>query len=384
MKKLHSLLCILALLANTSLFAQTKKASVKTKVTAPSPTPVETEKGALFFEKTYIDLGAITDRVEPIKVVFKFKNIGKGNVKILNVKPDCNCSRPQWAKTEVPFGQEGEIITYFYPEGISGDVTKTLTVFSTGMPDVTYLQLRVYVNDVNARITKTYPNQQGQLKFDTYEVKFPKLFDYSIDSVFRVVFNPTKKPIQILKIKTPEYIRVTYDNSTIFPDNNMTFKFKYFAAQAKDYGTKLDEVLVYTNDSLEPIKKYLVRANIEEDFSLLTPKELKNAPVFSAITPVVNLDTVDIKSTNTAIFTVTNKGKTPMYLRKVYGSCGCTNVEWDKNQPIKKGKKATIKVTYNSNYDLGLVEKQIFVITNTPNQTLHELTLKANIVYRKK
>ena len=382
MKKLHSLLWIIALLANTSLFAQTKKPS--TKVKAPTTTPTETEKGALFFEKTYIDLGAITDRVEPIKLIFKFKNIGKGNVKILNVKTDCNCSRPQWAKNDVAFGQEGEIITYFHPDGISGDVTKTLTVFSTGTPDVTYLQMRVYVNNVAARIKNTYPNQQGQLKFDSYEVKFPNLFDYSVDSVFRVVYNPTQKPIQILMVKSPDHLKVTYDNSTIFPDNNMTFKFKYFAAQAKDYGTKLDEVLVYTNDSLEPIKKYLVRANIAEDFSLLTPKQLKNAPIFAAVTPVVNLDTLDIKSTNTAIFTVTNKGTNPMYLRKVYGSCGCTNVEWDKNQPIKKGKKATIKVTYNSNYDLGLIEKQIFVITNTPDQTLHELTLKANIVYRKK
>lgn len=346
--------------------------------------PVKKEKGALFFEKTYIDLGTIEDKPEPIKIIFKYKNIGKGSVKITNIKTDCNCSQPRWDNTETPFGKEGEFITYFYPEGLSGNVLKTLTLFSNGEQEVTYLKIRAYVDSKFARIKESYPEKQGNLKFSSYQVRIDKIFTYGVDSVFRTVYNPTNFPIRIKKVETPAHIQVTYDADIIFPDNGMTFKFKYNAAVAKDYGSKLDEIKVYTNDTIDPVKKFLVRANIVENFDLMTPKEKAKPPVFVAITPEVIIDTVQVKGTATATFYISNKGKTPMYIRKAYGSCGCTKIEYNPNQAIKKGKKAAIKVTYDAGYDLGKVEKQIFVITNTPDKALHELTLRANVMYIRK
>ena len=49
-------------------------------------------------------------------------------------------------------------------------------------------------------------------------------------------------------------------------------------------------------------------------------------------------------SANPAVFTITNTGNRPLIIHRVSASCGCTNVEWEK-QPIEQGKTATVRVT---------------------------------------
>jgi hypothetical protein len=346
--------------------------------------PAKIEKGALFFEKTFISIGAIQDKEEPIKINFNYQNIGKGKVSITNIKADCGCSKPQWDKNPVSFNQKGEIVVYFFPKELSGNQTKTITVFTDGEPNVYYLKFSAFIDDINARVAKAYPSKQGHTLFDSYEVKFPTVYSDASDSTTRIMYNPTTKPIKIIGVEAPAYMTVSKDKDVILPKNGATFKFKFKANEAKDYGKKLDEVIVHTDDSIEPKKKFLVRANIVENFEKLTPKEKAKPPVFVALTPLVDLGQVNIQTSHTVTFTITNKGKSPLYIRKIFSSCGCTTTDFDYSKPIKKGKKVDIVVTYNTNYDIGQVEKQISLITNTPAQTIHNLVLKANIVYTKK
>lgn len=367
----------------TTVVAQKNQPKTKTTKTAAVAT-TKTEKGALFFEKTQVNLGTIEDTETPIKIDFKYKNIGKGAVTIKSILPDCDCSKASSNKTKVEFDQSGEITVYFFPKTQSGKVTKTITVITDGEPEVTYLTLVGNINDKYAKLERLYPEKQGNIMFSSYQVKFPFIYNYGIDSAVRIMHNPTSKPIKITHIKAPSYIDVSKDYDIIAPNGGIALKFKYFAFKTKDIGPKLDEVLVATDDSIEPLKKFLVRVNIVEDFTLLTKKEKDNPPIFEAVTPVVNIDTMNIKSSATATFYITNKGKTPMYIRKVYSTCGCTKFEYDTQTPIKRGKKAAIKVTYDSNYDLGKVEKLIYVITNTPDLAIHELMLKANVMYLRK
>lgn len=361
--------------------------NVAKKPTGKKQTTVQpaatTEKGALFFDNTAIDIGSITDDQDAVKVTYNFRNIGKGAITILDVKPDCNCSKPRWDKKAYAFNENGSIDVYFFPNNLSGDETKTITVFTNGEPNVTYLKLRAFVDNKQTRLLAMYPQSQGNVRFDSYEVKFPKLFTYSVDSTFRTMYNNGKKTITIMKVESPQHITVQMDGKTLLPESGLGIRFKYDATKANDYGSKLDEVVIYTNDSLEPIKKFLVRANIEEDFSLLAPEFKEHPPVFEAVTPTVDLDTIYTKSINTATFVITNKGKSPLYVRKIFGNCGCTAAEFDYSKPIKKNKKATIKVVYNTKFELGQVEKQIYVITNTPDKTMHQLTLKGVIVFKK-
>lgn len=62
-------------------------------------------------------------------------------------------------------------------------------------------------------------------------------------------------------------------------------------------------------------------------------------------------------------FVFTNIGKEPLIISEAHGSCGCTVPQWPK-EPIKKGEKGTLKVTFNSAGKMGLQDKTITITSN--------------------
>ena len=62
-------------------------------------------------------------------------------------------------------------------------------------------------------------------------------------------------------------------------------------------------------------------------------------------------------------FEFVNTGKEPLIISEAHGSCGCTVPEWPK-QPLKKGEKGTIKVTFNSAGKQGIQDKTVTITSN--------------------
>jgi hypothetical protein len=72
--------------------------------------------------------------------------------------------------------------------------------------------------------------------------------------------------------------------------------------------------------------------------------------------------TIPEKGDGTFAFVFKNTGKEPLILKNVRSSCGCTIPEWPK-EPIKRGNKGTIKVSYNTRIT-GSFHKDITVYSN--------------------
>jgi len=75
-------------------------------------------------------------------------------------------------------------------------------------------------------------------------------------------------------------------------------------------------------------------------------------------------------------FVFKNTGEQPLLLNNVRSSCGCTVPEWPK-EPIGKGEKASIKVSYNTRIT-GSFTKSIAVYTNTGDKPV-TLVIKGNV-----
>jgi len=71
-------------------------------------------------------------------------------------------------------------------------------------------------------------------------------------------------------------------------------------------------------------------------------------------------------------FSFTNTGKEPLIITNAHGSCGCTVPEFPKN-PIKRGEKAVIKVTFNSAGKMSVQDKTVTIESNakTAVKVLH-------------
>lgn len=78
----------------------------------------------------------------------------------------------------------------------------------------------------------------------------------------------------------------------------------------------------------------------------------------------------------TCEFVFKNTGKADLLLTNCRSSCGCTVPEWPKD-PIAPGKKATIKVKYNTQR-VGAINKSITVESNAVNNRV-VLNIKGNV-----
>lgn len=78
----------------------------------------------------------------------------------------------------------------------------------------------------------------------------------------------------------------------------------------------------------------------------------------------------------TCEFVFKNTGKADLLLTNCRSSCGCTVPEWPKD-PIAPGKKASIKVKYNTQR-IGAINKSITVESNAVNNRV-VLNIKGNV-----
>ncbi len=76
-------------------------------------------------------------------------------------------------------------------------------------------------------------------------------------------------------------------------------------------------------------------------------------------------------------FEFVNAGKEPLIITEAHGSCGCTVPEWPK-QPLKKGEKGVIKITFDSTGKQGMQDKTVTITSNSTDspKILH---VKGNI-----
>lgn len=102
---------------------------------ATAENPVVTNngpKGTPKFEELIHNFGKIKDG-ETVKHTFRFKNTGKGDLTVSDVKATCGCTTPNWTREVIPPGGEGVIDATFNSTGkgdpSGGLVEKAITVY---------------------------------------------------------------------------------------------------------------------------------------------------------------------------------------------------------------------------------------------------------------
>lgn len=88
-----------------------------------------------------------------------------------------------------------------------------------------------------------------------------------------------------------------------------------------------------------------------------------NAPDFKFTIEEYNFGTVKPGDLVVYEFVYTNTGKDPLIITEAQGSCGCTVPEWPK-EPLKKGEKGKIKVSFDSSGRSGNQEKTVTIYSN--------------------
>lgn len=100
------------------------------------------------FESSEFDFGTINqgDKVEHI---FKFKNVGKNDLKISDARASCGCTIPEWTKTPIKSGESGEVKVIFDSAGKSNEQNKTVTLTTNTLMVSEVVKFKVFINSKN-------------------------------------------------------------------------------------------------------------------------------------------------------------------------------------------------------------------------------------------
>lgn len=123
---------------------------------APNPQQAEVDPAkatSMKFGESQYDFGTIKE-CEKVTHVFKFANTGDKPLTISNARGSCGCTVPDYPKTPIAPGEEGEIKVEFNSKGKKGAQTKYVTINANTIPAETKLTIKADVVQTETAPTK--------------------------------------------------------------------------------------------------------------------------------------------------------------------------------------------------------------------------------------
>jgi hypothetical protein len=150
------------------------------QTSAPAPAPKAAKPvgdgGQIKFEKTVYDFGDIKPDVKNT-ASYKFTNVGKGHLKILDIQKTCGCTVPELAKRDYAPGESGEIKVEYHASKQGGAVIKHLFVMTD---DPNNLRVEITVKG-NVIVPVEFEPKILQLMLDMSDANAPTVTIYSKD-----------------------------------------------------------------------------------------------------------------------------------------------------------------------------------------------------------
>ncbi len=218
-------------------------------------------KGTIKFDKETHNFGTIYEEKGSVFYAFAFTNTGKVPVTIMNVKPSCGCTTPDWPKTPIAPGQKGIIKTEFSPKNRPGDFEKYITVLTNGDPESIKLYITGKVIPAKEDINVTYPIAMGALRLNTNKIDFGNITLPTLPKKSINIVNNSDKDITISFKDITEYLSIKVYPEILKPNEKGIISIQYITSKLKKVGAynNLITLLVNSNPASAKIE---IKANI--------------------------------------------------------------------------------------------------------------------------
>lgn len=348
----------IALLINGSLFAQS---------------------GTLSFKEKDIKLKDLKADNVPTVVSYTFENTGAQPVIITAINPITSQIKAEWDRTPIAPGKTSEIKVSFVSVNMPEKFSYSINISSNANPSRQQVTLTANIVDNPAKKELLYKYDMNGLKFKSGTLEFDNIFTNQIITDTFFFYNMQKAPV-LMGVKYPlQHLTVNFVPTTVQPGQQGMMIVTFDAPKRNDFGYIYESLILSINNSNDYNNRLSITASIVEDFSKLTNSQRKNAPI--AYFEKKEFDFGNLKAGDKANcdYTLTNKGKSDLFIRKTRASCGCTAIALGESK-IAPGQTTTIRATFDSAGKTGRQYKSITVITNDPNTPEINLSLIGNVV----
>jgi hypothetical protein len=315
------------------------------------------------FSEIKHDFGNVKEANGPVSHVFTFKNAGNAPLVIQNVETSCGCTSPEYTKEPVQPGKSGIVKATFDPSGRPNFFDKNLTVISNAENNRVVLTIKGNVEAKVLTVEEQYPFAVDKVRMKNNILELYRVSSAGTRTENLEVINTGTTPAILGFENVPPHITIKSDPVSIPAGEKGMIHCTYNAAKKKDFGVSTDDITV----KIKSAKGILtVRANIEEDFSALTPAELEKAPVLKVERTNYQFDKIKKGSKATGTFEIKNNGKSDLIIRKITNSCTCVKSSISSNT-VKPGKSATLTLELTAD-ETGDKFYGTTVVTNAPKQ----------------
>ncbi len=325
------------------------------------------------------DFGKFKETDGKVTHKFEFVNTGGSDLIIQNVAASCGCTAPSWTREPIPPGGKGYVAATYDPAGRPGSFRKYVTVISNSNPGNVRLTIAGEVEPKPRTIEDDYHYAMGPMRLKSNHLAFGNLKNTARTEKQLEVINNSDENVEIDFERVPGHITIKAVPSTLKPKQKGLIVATYDAPKRNDWGFVIDRMNLNINGVTERNYSLVVSANIEEDFSTLSPEEMANAPVINVDNTEFNFGKIEQGQKVDHVYVLTNTGKSELLIRKVKASCGCTAVQPEK-QVIAPGESVDIKTVFNSAGKTGNQNKTVTIITNDPKKSKLILWVKGEVI----
>jgi hypothetical protein len=327
-----------------------------------------------FQDKTH-DFGEIAESNGPAVYEFSFLNKSARPVKILGVQPSCGCTTPGWSKEPVAPGKTGFIKASFDPKGRPGYFNKSLTVTTDLDGNSVVLQIKgTVVDKKEEKGPYDLVIENGNLRLRNSSFNVGKVFVNKEPSPMEFpMYNAGRDTLKFIETVMPKYIKLDVPKS-LAPDTKGSIKITFDAKQRNQYGFNSDNILLKTNDKIQPEKSFSVYATVEESFPTLSPDEQAKAPILNFETYSVDMGKLRKGIDFQRSIKFKNKGKKELIIRYVQSNCSCL-VSNSKVVSLKPSEEGSLQITFNTDGRDGLQNKAVTIYSTDPINPVQRITL---------
>jgi hypothetical protein len=340
----------------------------------------------LEFETETFDFGEITYGSKKVETNFIFTNTSENDFTISNIRPGCNCTSIEYTKGVIKPGQRGVISAKYDPTGHIGDIDKVIYIegnFKNSIFKIIHIK-GLIVHPMAASspdgFKKYHAGQLGYLRILEPHVSFGLMTRTENRLRTFHIVNDGEKAFKFVELlDKPAFLEYSIDKKTVEPGDTAEIRMVMLGRKISDLGYYGEHFKFLTSDAFYPRKDLGISVEIIQDFSHLSPREIKRGPRAEFDKTIVDLGDMEEGSTKSAVYTVFNKGKSPLEIIKIKTHCSCTVVSGHDTLVPKKG-STQLTITFDSVFKSGSQTKKVTIYTNDPTNPQTELTIHANIL----
>lgn len=322
------------------------------------------------------DFGAFNEDLGTVDAIFQVVNEGDKPIRILEASATCGCTVPEFSKNNIEPGDTASLKVTYAATGRPGKFSKNVYVKTSDAPSVRQtLTIEGVVIGASATIRSRYPVDGGKIKLQTSTAGFGEVKRGKFKTIFISLYNQSTDSLSPKIDGLPAYVTAQVTPASIAPGQQGQIALTLNSQAVPEWGITNADFSFRSSKEEEPIKMDLFTI-IVEDFSRMTPGEMKNAP--ACIVNPMKIDLGEISSTKTVEFTVTNEGKSPLIVRRLQIVDPAISDAKISSQKIKPGKKAAITATIDpEKAENDFINARISLITNDPNEPLTVIRITA-------